>query len=102
MVLLTTTSTILEALQAAESLEKFQELHTTSGAESDPSLEDAKLGNPISHGQIVDLWKLLRDGGHREYTLEKLLQGSRVYVPLPPPKPEPVRLNTMPSPHCPY
>ncbi|KAG6001064.1 hypothetical protein E4U21_004707 [Claviceps maximensis] len=55
---------------------------------SDPSLRDPAVGNPISHGQIVDLWKTLnRD--QPSHSLEQLLRGSRVYSPPPPPKPEP-------------
>ncbi|KAK4250061.1 endoplasmic reticulum-based factor for assembly of V-ATPase-domain-containing protein [Corynascus novoguineensis] len=54
-----------------------------------PSLGEPAVGNPISHSQVVDLWKALRKAGHGEYTLEMLLKGSKVYVPPPPSKPEP-------------
>ncbi|KAG5970015.1 hypothetical protein E4U55_001875 [Claviceps digitariae] len=60
---------------------------------SEPSLTDPAVGNPISHGQILDLWKALntdQDQGHQASpSLEQLLRGSRVYCPPPPPKPEP-------------
>ncbi|RDA88577.1 hypothetical protein CP532_5836 [Ophiocordyceps camponoti-leonardi (nom. inval.)] len=49
------------------------------------SSDEAAVGKPISHGQVVDLWTRLRPS----CSLEKLLQGSRVYVEPPPPKPEP-------------
>ena len=89
MVLLTVTPSIMEAL------ETIQDGPSKLQRDGEPSLNDANIGAPISHGQIVDLWNLLKAGGHKEYSLEILLRGSRVYVPPPPPKPEPV------SWHCP-
>ncbi|KAK3400584.1 endoplasmic reticulum-based factor for assembly of V-ATPase-domain-containing protein [Sordaria brevicollis] len=83
MVLLTVTSSILEALQ------RIPDAPSKLQRDGDPSLDDAQIGAPISHGQIVDLWNLLKAGDHKEYSLEILLRGSRVYVPPPPPKPEP-------------
>lgn len=56
----------------------------------DPLLQNPKLGNPISHGQIIDLWKRLKGRGTRPRTLDSLLKGSRIYHPPPKPKPEPV------------
>lgn len=58
--------------------------------DGEPNLDTPAVGDPISHGQIIDLWKSLRSDGHRDYTLENLLRGARVYVPPPPPKAEPV------------
>jgi hypothetical protein len=63
----------------------------------EPTLDEAAVGNPISHGQIVDLWKKLREAGAREYTLENLLRGARIYVPAPPPKPKPVSMLSAPA-----
>jgi hypothetical protein len=80
-----------------EALKKRDQATLTTTAQTSPqddSLKDAVIGNPISHGQIVDLWKDMGDG---EYSLEKLLRGARVYVPPPPPKVEPVRLGFT---HC--
>lgn len=57
-----------------------------------PTSESSQMGEPISHGQIIELWKGLRDKGETKYPLEDLLRGSKVYVPPPPPKPEPVSL----------
>ena len=85
MVLLTVTPLIAEGLQLVD---LSAELLPSDG---EPSLKDATVGNPISHGQIVELWTLLRTKGHNGFTLEGLLRGSKVYVPPPPPKPEPVR-----------
>lgn len=56
----------------------------------EPSLSNPKLGNPISHGQIIDLWKELKTRSSSPRTLDMLLRGARVYIPPPKPKPEPV------------
>ncbi len=87
MVLLTVTPTLLEGLKARAELAAGAELEQVSG---EPSLETPEFGSPISHGQVVDLWRLLAAGGREEYSLESLLKGSMVYIPPPPPKPEPV------------
>lgn len=58
----------------------------------EPSLREPAVGNPISHGQIVDLWRRLNKGHQSSHGLEQLLRGSRVYCPPSPPKPEPVRI----------
>ncbi|KAG5805483.1 hypothetical protein H9Q74_009967 [Fusarium xylarioides] len=96
MVLLTMTSSILEALSLVEATEtpQTEDHDETEEKESqqptkEPTLDDPKLGNPISHGQIVDLWKRLKAQGHSNFTLEQLLRGASVYIPPPPPKPEP-------------
>jgi hypothetical protein len=57
---------------------------------SEPSLIDPKVGNPISHGQVLDIWRNWKSHDETCPSLETLLQGSRVYIPPPPPKPEPV------------
>jgi hypothetical protein len=58
----------------------------------EPSLSDPKLGNPISHGQIIDLSKALKCLEAKPNALDTLLRGSKVYVPPPKPKPEPVHI----------
>ncbi|KAK0625210.1 endoplasmic reticulum-based factor for assembly of V-ATPase-domain-containing protein [Bombardia bombarda] len=90
MVLLTMTPSVVEGFA------KLEELRGTANAEpesqpqeGESSLDGAAVGNPISHGQVVALWTKLASHDCREYSLEKLLKGSRVYVPPPPPKPEP-------------
>lgn len=98
MVLLTMTPSIVEALATAEAPETPQIEDHDSEAKSkepsqsskEPSLEDPELGKPISHGQIVELWKRLKAQSNANYTLEQLLRGASVYIPPPPPKPEPV------------
>jgi hypothetical protein len=61
---------------------------------SEPSLADPKIGNPISHGQVLDIWRNWKSHDESCPSLETLLQGSRVYIPPPPPKPEPVGLGS--------
>lgn len=89
MVFLTITPSIIEGLQAWRAIPNSN-LNDLELNESDPPLDDADVGSPISHGQIIDLWRGLQDGGSKEYSLEGLLKGSCVYIPPPPPKPEPV------------
>jgi len=89
MVLLTITPSIAEALkkrtEAAGDSAKEEEL-----PDGEPNLENPSVGDPISHGQIIDLWRNLRCHGHRDCRLESLLRGAKVYVSPPPPKAEPV------------
>lgn len=77
--------TITKAINDAITL--FGELGEDSGL---PIPDSIAVGEPISHGQILELWQGLRAKGETKYTLEDLLRGSRVYIPPPPPKPEPV------------
>nr|RBQ98133.1 hypothetical protein FVER53263_11618 [Fusarium verticillioides] len=90
------TSSILEALSIVEAAEtpQIEDHDETEEQESqqpthEPTLDDPKLGNPMSHGQIIDLWKQLKAQGNSNFTLEQLLRGASVYIPPPPPKPEP-------------
>ncbi|KAL3425969.1 vacuolar h+-atpase assembly protein [Phlyctema vagabunda] len=55
----------------------------------EPSLTDPEIGNPISHGQILDISQQLKVQGLSPSTLDVLLRGSRVYLPPPTAKPEP-------------
>ncbi|KAK1753046.1 endoplasmic reticulum-based factor for assembly of V-ATPase-domain-containing protein [Echria macrotheca] len=87
MVLLITTPAIIDALKELEGLDS--DASRLQQNENDPPLDNVCEGSPISHGQIVDIWKMLRDAEREGYSLERLLKGSRVYVPPPPPKPEP-------------
>lgn len=90
MVLLTITPLILEGMRELDEsnhLEEFGEY--TAEETTEPSLAEPQLGNPISHGQIIDISRKLKANGHEKYTLEALLKGSRIYVPPPKPKPEP-------------
>ena len=60
------------------------------GHVEEPSLSNPKLGNPISHGQAIDLSRKLKAQNLSPRSLDVLLRGARVYVAPPPPKPEPV------------
>jgi hypothetical protein len=92
MVLLTMTPSIVEALQTLNAASRQHQTTADPANQShnEPSLENPTVGNPVSHSQIVDIWSSLKDAGHKECTLETLLKGSRVYVPPPVPKPQPV------------
>ncbi|KAJ4019232.1 hypothetical protein NW766_002938 [Fusarium irregulare] len=91
------TSSIVEALATVEPTETPEnedhdgenETQESSQPANEPSLDDPKIGEPISHGQIVDLWKRSKAQDNTNYTLEQLLRGASVYIPPPPPKPEP-------------
>jgi hypothetical protein len=63
----------------------------------EPTLSNPKIGNPISHGQVIDLWKKLTAGSSPARALDSLLQGTRVYIPPPQPKAEPVRPQLFPT-----
>lgn len=89
MVFLTITPSIIEGLQAWRAIPNSNPKDLERNG-SDPPLDDADVGSPISHGQIIDLWRALKDAGRKESSLEGLLKGSGVYIPPPPPKPEPV------------
>lgn len=100
MVLLTMTPSIVEGLQALNRAAHDRQETTRPHRDDEPSLDDAAVGNPVSHSQVVDMWKDLNDAHHGEYTLEMLLKGSNIYIPPPAPKPEPVSwsiLLTTPS-----
>ncbi|TVY37169.1 hypothetical protein LOCC1_G008038 [Lachnellula occidentalis] len=56
---------------------------------TEPSLENPRVGNPISHGQVIDLSRQLKTQGFSPCSLEILLKGARVYIPPPPAKKEP-------------
>jgi hypothetical protein len=71
------------------SLASHKEGESTLNSE-EPSLSNPKLGNPISHGQVIDLWKELKTRSSSPRTLDVLLRGARLYIPPPKPKPEPV------------
>ena len=97
MVLLTMTPSIVEGLEirgeapvAPNESTPESEPESESTAHDEPSLDAAAPGKPISHSQILDLWRHIRSD--TDYTLEKLLLGARVYIAPPPPKPEPVSL----------
>ena len=94
MVRLTITPAILRALQ------ELQDRGQVPQAEEEASLDQPAIGNPITHGQILAISKILKeirndatnDNLHdlASYHLDDLLRGSRVYIEPPKPKAEPV------------
>ncbi|EKJ73764.1 hypothetical protein FPSE_06045 [Fusarium pseudograminearum CS3096] len=94
------TSSIVEALASvqpsetpdSEDHDSENETQESPQPTNEPSLDDPQIGKPISHGQIVDLWKRSKAQDDANYTLEQLLRGASVYIPPPPPKPEPACL----------
>jgi hypothetical protein len=90
MVLLTMTPAIVEGLQVLNTAESNPDNELPRCQADAPSLDNPAAGNPVSHSQVLDLWKALKIAGHQGYSMERLLKGSNVYVPPPPPKPEPV------------
>ncbi|KAJ4347073.1 uncharacterized protein N0V89_011009 [Didymosphaeria variabile] len=117
MVLLTMTAAAVRALSRAEEVapEEYAKLQRPD----DPALSDPKPGNPISHGQLIDLSRLLKKHAAQPFTkdettkrredilhlgselseentegpipatLDALLRNSTVYIPPPLPKKEP-------------
>ncbi|KAJ6786170.1 hypothetical protein PWT90_00732 [Aphanocladium album] len=63
-------------------LATIDEQAAVAGESTNPSLSSPAIGNPISHCQILRMSKC-----QQKYRLEELLQGSRVYVAPPAPKP---------------
>lgn len=62
--------------------------------------ESLNLNSPISHDQLIGISRYFKNNpdGHDDdnntpMTLNTLLRGTKVYVPPPPKKPEPVRFT---------
>lgn len=102
MVYLTMTPAILQALDI---LSAHGEAQIVAGNATEPSLDQPVEGNPISHVQLIEISKRLkqiREGTEgREAQdhnvichMDDLLRGSRIYVAPPKPKVEPVSLQT--------
>ncbi len=100
MVYLTMTPAILQALDI---LSAHRQAQIAAGNANEPSLDQPVEGNPISHGQLIEISKKLKqireEAEDREAHddnvichLDGLLRGSRIYVEPPKPKVEPVRM----------
>jgi len=101
MVLLTMTPAIIEALRAYHA--NPPSLTKDSVEPSELCLENAAEGNPISHGQILEISRHLQEqatlreeldfqsGVRPLFHLDDLLRGSRVFIPPARPKTEPVK-----------
>ena len=66
-------------------------LEISPNASTKPGLNIPKEGNPISHNQVIALWRSLKSTKNAPFSLEGLLRGAQVYSPPPPPRAEPVR-----------
>ena len=95
MVLLTMTPAIVAAVEI------YLEDNQSEQKPEEPKLDTPKIGNPISHGQLVDISKYLKlnpekakgkrvDEKQVPTHLSELLRGCSIYTPPPKPKPEPV------------
>ncbi|KAF2799939.1 hypothetical protein K505DRAFT_293844 [Melanomma pulvis-pyrius CBS 109.77] len=101
MVLLTMTPAIVRAIAEAQKLARDELSHLQQA--SGPSLVEPATGNPISHSQLIDLSKLLKNQKNHAthvnteenekdtfaYHLDSLLRGSTIYIPPPPARKEP-------------
>jgi hypothetical protein len=94
MVLLTMTAAIVAAVEEYTAVPVKEASHP-----DEPSLTNPVVGNPISHGQILDVHKALNklrigsvDAAQAPPTLDGLLRGAQIYIPPPKPKAEPVCL----------
>ncbi|KIM98181.1 hypothetical protein OIDMADRAFT_32079 [Oidiodendron maius Zn] len=86
---------VTEHLDGGQEVEGIEDIEISFGEGgskeqfNEPPLSNPKLGKPISHGQVINLWKELKARGHRPRSLDSLLRGARVYSPPPESKPEP-------------
>ena len=88
MVLLTMTSAVVAAVNVYNEHAKGQ------SQDGEPDLAHPAVGQPISHAQLIDISRYLKE--HRNlvetthisaYRLSDLLKGCNIYIPPPPPQP---------------
>ncbi len=99
MVRLTMTPAIVAAVR------QYRATIPGEDVDQEPSLKDPQVGNAISHAQLIDIAKHLREYARGErgiqsndeisqgsvsYHLSDLLRGSQIYIIPPKPRPEPV------------
>lgn len=101
MVLLTMTPVLVAAVDQYQAVRSKEEEYATTSA-TEPDLSSPAVGKPISHGQIMDISRHLRnhasssqDSTAPSYNLDVLLRGSHVYIAPAQPKAEPVRPTTL-------
>lgn len=99
MVYLSMTSAMVSALEIIDQLELKLE---NDVIDSDYSLADPAIGNPIEHSQVIAISKLLEAHNcnmpseeSNLYHLDHLLRGSKIYKSPSKPKVEPVSRNPM-------
>ena len=90
-------------LQALDILSAHGQAQIVTGNAKEPTLDQSVEGNPISHGQLIEISKRLKrireeaeDHGAQDDEvlchLDDLLRGSRIYVEPSKPKVEPVSM----------
>jgi hypothetical protein len=90
----------------AAAVEVYLENNQLRSDPEETNLNAPKLGNPISHGQLLAISKYLKShpekiegkevgGKQLPIHLSDLLKGCGIYTPPPKPKPEPVRLPNL-------
>ena len=89
MVLLTLTPA------AKSAVELYNQLSDQNQHEllNDPSLSEPAVGAPVSHAQLIQVARFLRESqleNKNDFRLDTLLKGANIYVPPPKPKPQPV------------
>ena len=106
MVNLTITPPLLSAIEAIP-LTRRKDLNLDL-----PDTESLSLEKPISHEQIIQISRYFRETQKHPYdsqnatgdenknetakidrSLDALLRGTKLYIPPPPPRPEPVRMH---------
>ena len=92
------TKTLVDAIECCS--ERSVPGWPLDSVDGEPSLEQPATGKPITYGQVVDVSQFLKADyekhpdderlqtldGHFKYSLESLLQGSRVYADATKPK----------------
>jgi hypothetical protein len=94
MVLLTLTPATKSAVELYNQLSD-QKHH---GSSSDPSLSEPTVGAPVSHAQLIQVARFLRESqllNKNDFRLDTLLKGANIYVSPPKPKPQPVCIHTI-------
>jgi hypothetical protein len=94
MVLLTLTPAAKSAVELYNQLSD-QQHHDSS---SEPSLSEPTVGAPVSHAQLIQVARSLRESqlpNENDFRLDTLLKGANIYVPPPKPKPQPVCIHTI-------
>lgn len=101
MVLLTITPSAKSAIELYNDLKKALPSDGQNVAD-EPSLDQPSVGDPISHAQLIEIARFLKEHGEASssenisFRLDALLKGSKIYTPPPQPKPEPVRTFSPP------
>ena len=92
MVLLTLTPAATSAVELYNQLSDQKD----DVPSSDPSLSEHAVGAPVSHAQLIQVARFLREShlpNKNDFRLDTLLKGANIYVPPPKPKPQPVCIH---------